>query len=181
MRRMLTETELEKLDIIKPSEIEKLGAMQDPKEAKANQVLTADGKGKAVYKDASVGKTYRYNIHNRYWPNGFMGYADFYQGNPLLYGPATDFALQSSIMCDIYNINQVFIEAFVLDDGSVHTGNLSSNNGIIAIPDNNVITIYLSDALAGEWNITSGSAVTVYYHVTYTELEENQVIGGNLQ
>ena len=63
---MLTETEVEKLDSIKPSEIEKLGkitnadiesvqATQSPKNAKANQVLTADGNGKAVYKDASGG------------------------------------------------------------------------------------------------------------------------------
>ena len=66
MRRMLTETEVEKLDSIKPSEIQKLGkitdadiesvqAMQSPKNAKANQVLTADGAGKAVYKDAGGG------------------------------------------------------------------------------------------------------------------------------
>lgn len=174
MRRMLTETEVEKLDSIKPSEIQKLGAMQDPKEARANQVLTADGNGKAVYKDASVGKTYRYNINNRYWITGFNGYANFYQGNPLLQGPATDFALQSTITCDISNINQVFIEAIALDNGAVHTGNLSSNNGIIVIPDNNTINIYLSDALASEWNITSGSTATVYYHVTYTELNEVQ-------
>ena len=64
MRRMLTETEVDKLDSIKPSEIQKLGkiteadiesvqAMQSPKDAKANQVLTADGAGKAVYKDAT--------------------------------------------------------------------------------------------------------------------------------
>lgn len=61
MRRMITETDVEKLESIKPSEIEKLGkitdadiesvqATQSPKNAKANQVLTADGKGKAVYK-----------------------------------------------------------------------------------------------------------------------------------
>lgn len=66
MRRMITETDVEKLDSIKPSEIEKLGkiteadiesvkAMQSPKNAKADQVLTADGTGKAVYKDASGG------------------------------------------------------------------------------------------------------------------------------
>ena len=66
MRRMLTETEVEKLDSIKPSEIEKLGkiteadiesvqAMQSPKNATANQVLTADGKGKAVYKTMASG------------------------------------------------------------------------------------------------------------------------------
>ena len=50
MRRMITEKDVEKLDSIKPSEIEKLGAMQDPKEANAGQVLTADGNGKGVYK-----------------------------------------------------------------------------------------------------------------------------------
>ena len=66
MRRMITETDVEKLDSIQPSEIEKLGkitnadiesvqAMQSPKNATANQVLTADGTGKAVYKDASGG------------------------------------------------------------------------------------------------------------------------------
>ena len=60
MRRMITESDVEKLDSIKPSEMQKLAAMQDPKEARANQVLTADGTGKAVYKDAS-GKTYNLN------------------------------------------------------------------------------------------------------------------------
>ena len=61
MRRMITESDVEKLDSIKPSEIEKLGtiteadiasvkAMQSPKDANFNQVLTADGNGKAVYK-----------------------------------------------------------------------------------------------------------------------------------
>ena len=61
MRRMLTETEVEKLDSIKPSEIQKLGAMQDPKTATANQVLTADGKGKATYKSAPSGGTKLYH------------------------------------------------------------------------------------------------------------------------
>lgn len=64
---MLTETEVEKVDLIKPSEIEKLGkitnadiesvqAMQSPIGATANYVLTADGKGKAEYrKPATAG------------------------------------------------------------------------------------------------------------------------------
>ena len=67
MRRMITETDVEKLDSIQPSEIEKLGkitnadiesvkATQSPIGATANYVLTADGKGKAVYrKPASAG------------------------------------------------------------------------------------------------------------------------------
>ena len=66
MRRMLTETEVEKLDSIKPSEIEKLGnitdadiesvqAMQSPKNATAGYVLTAVSGGTAEYKPAAGG------------------------------------------------------------------------------------------------------------------------------
>ena len=69
MRRMITEKDVEKLDSIKPSEIEKLGkitdadiesvkAMQSPKNANANAVLTADGHGNATYKPAG-GASYR--------------------------------------------------------------------------------------------------------------------------
>ena len=61
MRRMITEKDVEKLDNIKPSEIEKLGAMQDPKTATAGQILTADGKGKATYKTASSDGTKLWN------------------------------------------------------------------------------------------------------------------------
>ena len=52
---MITETDVEKLDSIKPSEIQKLAAMQDPKTATAGQVLTADRNGKAVYKSITAG------------------------------------------------------------------------------------------------------------------------------
>ena len=58
---MITETDVEKLDSIQPSEIEKLGkitdadiesvqATQSPIGITSGYVLTADGKGKAVYK-----------------------------------------------------------------------------------------------------------------------------------
>lgn len=50
MRRMITEKDVEKLDSIKPSEIEKLGAMQDPKTAQNGFVLTANGKGQSTYR-----------------------------------------------------------------------------------------------------------------------------------
>ena len=59
MRRMITEKDVEKLESIKPSEIEKLGAMQDPKTATAGQVLTAVAGGKAVYKPAAGGSKIR--------------------------------------------------------------------------------------------------------------------------
>lgn len=47
---MIAEKDAEKLDSIKPSEIEKLGAMQDPKDATAGYVLTAVSGGKAEYR-----------------------------------------------------------------------------------------------------------------------------------
>lgn len=66
MRRMITEKDVEKLDSIKPSEIEKLGkitdadiesvqAMQSPKNATAGYVLTAVSGGTAEYKPAAGG------------------------------------------------------------------------------------------------------------------------------
>lgn len=58
MRRMITEKDVEKLDSIKPSEIEKLAAMQDPKTAIAGYILTALKNGKAEYRkpeSATVG------------------------------------------------------------------------------------------------------------------------------
>lgn len=59
---MITEKDVEKLESIKASEIEKLGAMQDPKEAKANQVLTADGNGKAEFKAPSGGAKHLWSV-----------------------------------------------------------------------------------------------------------------------
>ena len=89
MRRMLTETEVEKLDSIKPSEIEKLGkitnadiesvqATQSPIGATAKYVLTADGKGKATYKQSQSGA--RISFPNggpseayKSWFGGYLG------------------------------------------------------------------------------------------------------------
>ena len=81
MRRMITETDVEKLDSIQPSEIEKLGkitnadiesvkAMQSPKNAKAGYVLTAVSGGTAEYKPAAGGTKLE-----RPWTSGSQFYA----------------------------------------------------------------------------------------------------------
>ena len=73
MRRMITETDVEKLDSIQPSEIEKLGkitnadiesvqAMQSPIGATADYVLTADGAGKAKYQQSKSGARISYSF-----------------------------------------------------------------------------------------------------------------------
>ena len=81
MRRMITESDVEKLDSIQPSEIEKLGkitnadiesvqAMQSPKNAKAGYVLTAVSGGTAEYKPAAGGTKLE-----RPWTSGSTFYA----------------------------------------------------------------------------------------------------------
>ena len=55
MRRMITEKDVEKLDSIKPSDIESVQAMQSPKNAEAGYVLTAVSGGTAEYKPAAGG------------------------------------------------------------------------------------------------------------------------------
>ena len=96
MRRMITEKDVEKLDSIKPSEIEKLGkitdadiesvkATQSPIGATAGYVLTADGKGKATYKQSQSGMEMKFvakrpnNIGKWNWSSlesnpGYPGY-----------------------------------------------------------------------------------------------------------
>ena len=89
MRRMITETDVEKLDSIKPSEIQKLGkitdadiesvkATQSPIGATANYVLTADGNGKATYKQSQSGARIVFPNGGpaevyKSWFNGYLG------------------------------------------------------------------------------------------------------------
>lgn len=98
---MLTETDIAKIDSLKPSEIQKLGkiteadiesvqAMQSPKNAKTGYVLTAVSGGTAQYKAPAAGTKI-----NRYWTSGmqmtadqlksnarFPGYKVYYDTNP---------------------------------------------------------------------------------------------------
>lgn len=63
MRRMITEKDVEKLDSIKPSEIEKLGAMQDPKTATSGQILTASADGKATFQNNPASLTISRHVY----------------------------------------------------------------------------------------------------------------------
>ena len=76
MRRMITEKDVEKLDSIKPSDIESVQAMQSPIGATANYVLTADGKGKATYEKSQSGARITF-------PNGgpSSAYKSWFTGN----------------------------------------------------------------------------------------------------
>ena len=86
MRRMLTETEVEKLDSIKPSEIQKLAAMQDPKEASAGQILTATSDGKATFQNnpaslAIIRRVYQPRLNELTYRTStqYPGYVGYYE------------------------------------------------------------------------------------------------------
>ena len=112
MRRMITESDVEKLDSIKPSEIEKLGkitdadietvqAMQSPKNAEAGYVLTAVSGGTAEYKPAAGGTKME-----RPWTSGANFYASSLETNDRFPGyKVYEDSIWSSTMTLIYAMN----------------------------------------------------------------------------
>ena len=166
MRRMITDAEVEKLDIIKPSEIEKLGAMQDPKEARANQVLTADGTGKAVYKDAS-GNKYALWISGQVTQEDYLDFHTITDDNPI---PGyTD----NYLYCDISTGGEEALDFQVLSiQGQSQTyliNTLITKGIIITNPFGSTNRVFISADIAYELGISDGSSVSVRY--TYRTIE----------
>lgn len=92
MRRMLTETDIEKVELIAPADIETLKAIDptdietlkatgSPINASSGYVLTADGKGKATYQKTSGGTTIQSDFGENISKTGYQTDAD---GNKFL-------------------------------------------------------------------------------------------------
>ena len=173
MRRMITESDVEKLDSIKPSEMKKLAAMQDPKEARANQVLTADGTGKAVYKNAS-GKEYALFISDQQTEEG---YCNFYTGDNPLPG-ITDNMLYFDIY--VYDNNNLTLDLQVLSIASTDqshtmmTNELMSIGMIITHPTSSSTRVFIDPQIATRLGISEGSSTNVRY--TYRTIRLQAVV-----
>ena len=169
MRRMLTETEVEKLDSIKPSEIQKLGAMQDPKTAKANQVLTADGTGKATYKDAS-GKEYSLIISDQQTQENYCDFHTITDDNPM---PGV---MDSYLYCDIPTDGNAVLDFQVLSiQGQSQTyimNTLIAKGILITHPVQTTTRVFISVDIAYELGISDGSSVNVRYTYRTIQLQE---------
>ena len=149
MRRMLTETDVEKLD-----------SMQDPKEATENFVLTADGTGKAVYKPAS-GKAYVLYISEQQTTENYIDFHTITDDNPI---PGfTD----NYLYCDIYTGGERVLDFQVLSiQGESQTyliNTLITKGIIITHPFEDTTRVFISADIAYELNITDGSSVNVHY------------------
>ena len=169
MRRMITESDVEKLDSIKPSEMQKLAAMQDPKEAIANQVLTADGTGKAVFKNAS-GKTYALFISSQTTEESSCDFHTITDDNPV--PGLTD----NYLYCDIYTGDQNVLDLQVLSiQGQSQTyimSTLIAKGILITHPYESGTRLFISTDIAYELGISDGSSVSVRYTYRTIKLQD---------
>ena len=154
---MITEKDVEKLDSIKPSEIEKLGAMQDPKEATAGKVLTADGQGKAVYKAQAGGISILTDIKRYSNEKISTKLADRY-GTYVKVNSGKHHVLTTKFS-DYYT--------------SVGGTNIKYNEAQIIIGDDlgtgNDLYVCFPDDVVGKYNITANTNISFGIKVTYYE------------
>ena len=159
MRRMITESDVEKLDSIKPSEMQKLAAMQDPKEAQPDQVLTADGTGKAVYKNA--GWIYNLFISDQQTEENYCDFHTITDDNPI--PGITD----NYLYCDIYTDGNQILDLQVLSiqgPSQTYIMNTLIAKGILITHPTSVITrVFIDSEIAFDLGISDGSSVSVRY------------------
>ena len=160
MRRMITESDVEKLDSIKPSEMKKLAAMQDPKDALPGLVLTADSDGTAKYQMPSP-----YVPSVNFWPNSFQTYINFFENGPLDQNNPNDFIFSASITPEMSAIN-CYITRLEKDGQLVEASYPLVNGVVIAINNSSEIRIYISNELATKLNIQAGDSYFCTYMIT---------------
>ena len=159
MRRMITESDVEKLDSIKPSEMQKLAAMQDPKEAQPDQVLTADGTGKAVYKDL----IYVLLISDQQTQENYCDFHTITDDNPI---PGL---MDNFLYCDIYTDGNPILDLQVLSIASTDQSqtyilnNLITKGILITHPTSVSTRLFISVDIAYELGISDGSSTSVRY------------------
>ena len=160
MRRMITESDVEKLDSIKPSEMQKLAAMQDPKDALPGFILTANREGTATYQMPPT-----HVPTASFWPNSFQTYIYFFDNQPLDQNNPSDFIWSASITPEMSAIN-CYITRLEKDGQVVEASYPLVNGVVIAINNNSEIRIYMSNELATKLNIQSGDSYLCTYMIT---------------
>ena len=158
---MITETDVEKLDSIKPSEMQKLAAMQDPKEAQPDQVLTADGTGKAVFKNASGVSNLA--LSDQITEENYYDFHTITDDNPI---PGL---MDNYLYCDINTNGDAILDFQVLSIASPDQSqqyimnNLIAKGILITHPTSVSTRVFISADIAFELNISDGSSVMVRY------------------
>ena len=143
---MITETDVEKLESVQPSEMQKLAAMQDPKTVRNGWVLTANGRGQAVYAVPPSGGT---RIVYRTTPFNTVIQQDARKG--------TFAEIEASFAEHIVSLHYTTI-ALVCGDIQIPYSEVQ----LLSIPlgTNSTITILIPEATMTKYNLTVGSKIT---------------------
>ena len=147
---MITEKDVEKLDSIKPYDIQKLGAMQDPKTASAGTVLTAVAGGKSEYKEIpSAGAVIKKHPATTF-------------GDEIKTDETGNYISLRAISSD--SILRPFVDS--VKAGGTTKMDLST---ISLIPLNGYIRVYFSPAAMTQYSLTTGSRVVASVGYIYYE------------
>ena len=146
MRRMITEKDVEKLDSVNPSEMQKLAEMQDPKTVKNGWVLTANGRGQAVYAKPASGGT---RIVYRTTPFNAVIQQDARKG--------TFAEIEASFAEHIVSLHYTTL-AVICGDIQIPYSEVQ----LLSIPlgTNSTITMLIPEATMTKYNLTVGSTIT---------------------
>ena len=146
MRRMITETDVEKLDSIKPSEIEKLSRIQDSKDSNTGNVLTVVSGGKAEYRKPAAGGTQI--LHSTTSVNGDIKQSPTYG----YYVEKQDVYMPEIISCNFYN--------YQIKSGDTIIPYSDVILMAIAYSSYTSILILIPETTMTKYNLTVGSSIT---------------------
>lgn len=174
----LTDNDVNKIQSITNADIQSVKAMESPKNATADYVLTADGTGKATYKPAKGGggggKSYIFNMSGEYYNtsvtfsqnNGsFPEIPDTWYYGEFFYGNLSG-AHESVISVQIINM----IENN--SGNSIENGQISSMGIIIEYYDSSNIRIFVSVDVMDRLNLLGGGEVVVNAYIQKLALQE---------
>ena len=152
MRRMITESDVEKLD-----------AMQDPKEARENFVLTADGKGKAVYK--TIADRTNLYISEQKTEEQWLYFSPVSDD----ISPMPGFTY-NWLYADVNGLTQNidFQVLWIAGQSQTDLINTLITKGIIIMHEPSFVRIFISPEIASELGITEYSSANTRY--TYREI-----------
>ena len=146
MRRMITETDVEKLDSIQPSEMQKLSRIQDPKDSNTGNVLTVVSGGKAEYRKPASGGTQIH--HSTTSVNGDIKQSPTYG----YYVEKQDVYIPEIISCNFYN--------YQIKSGDTIIPYSDVILMAIAYSNYTSILILIPETTMAKYNLTVGSHIT---------------------
>ena len=174
----LTDNDVNKIQSITNADIQSVKAMESPKNATADYVLTADGTGKATYKPAQGGSggltSCSLNISDQQYGES---YCDFHSATDDI-SPATGFSgwfyfdIPSPDSGSFLDCQLVYIQGpntTLLVNKLISDSTLVSNP-IVTYPNSTSCRIFIDESVATALGISDGSSCNVRYAYRKIEL-----------